>query len=239
MVSVVDRSPLQLMALHIDTLFCCDPDGRLRGVNEAGEPSAPRFYMGRTHAGNVWRFRYDLPAATVEKLERLCQAEPLTSDLASLPQNYAALRALLQEHAPIKNEYRGPAYWIPEDSEPAVPVVLISETNAELLRAGFSWALPLPPDKNLGPFAAAIEQDSAVSLCFCSRRPAQATEAGLETLAAFRGKGYATATVAKWAAEVRRMNCLPMYSTSWDNLASQAVARKLKMVCYGEDWSIQ
>jgi hypothetical protein len=35
------------------------------------------------------------------------------------------------------------------------------------------------------------------------------------------------------------LGCIPLYSTSWDNLASQAIARKLQMVLYGEDWSIQ
>jgi hypothetical protein len=90
-----------------------------------------------------------------------------------------------------------------------------------------------------GTLAAAIAQGSAVAVCFCARRPGLASSAGVETLVAFRNQGYATATVARWAAEVRRLGQLPLYGTSWDNLASQAVARKLKMVLYGEDWSIQ
>jgi len=239
MTNPVDRSPLQLMQLHINTLFCSDPDGRLRCVNEAGDPPAPRFYMGRTAQSNLWRFRDDLPAATVEKLDRLCQAEPVSADLASLPQNYAAIRSVLQEHAPIENEYRGPAYWIPQDSPTSAHVVLIAEANAELLRAAFSWLLPLPQRNDVGPIAVAVAQDSALAICFCSRRPAAATEAGVETVAAWRGQGHATAAVAGWAAAVRQTGCLPMYGTSWDNLASQAIARKLKMVLYGEDWSIQ
>lgn len=237
MANAIDRSPLQLMELHINTAFCCDPDGRLRCVNEPDEPPAPRFYMGRTYHGNFWRFRYDLPAVTVEKLNRLCQAEPLTTDLASPPQHYAAIKAVLEEQAPLQDEYRGPAYWIPEDSPTPAHVVLISATNAELLRAAFPWMVAWPPE--LGPIAAVAEQGSAVSICFCSRRLGQATSAGVETLAAFRGKGYATACVARWAAEVRRLGHLPLYGTSWDNLASQAIARKLEMVLYGEDWGIE
>ncbi len=80
--------------------------------------------MGRTEQGNAWRFRDDLSATTVEKLDRLCQAEPVTSDLASQPQHYAAIRAVLQEQAPIENEYRGPAYWISQDSPPPAHVAL-------------------------------------------------------------------------------------------------------------------
>ncbi len=114
----------------------------------------------------------------------------------------------------------------------------ISETNAELLRAAFAWLLPLPDAREQGPIAVAIAQGNAVAICFCSRRPAAATEAGVETVAAWRSQGHATAAVAGWADAVRQTLCLPMYSTSWDNLASQAIARKLKMVLYGEDWSI-
>jgi len=117
--------------------------------------------------------------------------------------------------------------------------VLISEENANLLQSSFPWARSLLQAQDAGPIAAAIEQGSAVAICFCSRLPNRATEAGVETLPAHRGKGYATAAVATWAAEVRRRGILPLYSTSWENLASQRIAYKLRMVLYGDDWSIQ
>ena len=232
------QSHLQLMELHINTLFRGDPDERLRIVNELDAPPAPRFFMGRTQMGNRWRFRYDLPVDVVQQLERLCQAEPVAADLTSLPRNYQTITAVLHEHAPIQNQYRGPAYWVPDTLQVPANVVLISETNAQLLQAGFSWLLPLPQQSVIGPIAAAVAQGIAVAVCFCSRIPGQATEAGVETMDAFRGKGYATAAVAGWAAEVRRVGIIPLYSTSWENHASQAVARKLGMVRYGEDWQI-
>jgi hypothetical protein len=217
----------------------------LRSVNEDGEPPASLFFMGRTPQGNFWRFRYDLPAATVEKLEHLCQSEPVTSDFGVPPQNYAAIKAVLAEHLPLQEQkdFRGPAYWIPEGVQPPgnIPanVRLISKANVDLLQEPFAWLPPLMMEGEVGPVAAAVEDGRAVSLCFCSRRPAEATEAGLETVPAFRGRGYATAATAAWAAEVSRRGCIPLYSTSWDNLASQAVARKLRMVLYGDDWSIR
>lgn len=245
MTSAANLSTGELMQLHINTLFRCDAGERLRCVNEAGDPPAPLFYMGRTVHGNFWRFRHDLPAAIVAKLDDLCRAEPVTADLSHQPYHYAAIRALLDEVVPLaeQRETRGPAYWIPEGNKIGANVVLISESNSALLQSEssgeFSWMLPLAQAKEIEPVIAAVEQNRAVAVCFCSRRPAQATEAGVETLAAFRGKGYATDAVAAWAAEVSRRGCIPLYSTSWDNLASQAVARKLQMVQYGEDWSIQ
>lgn len=216
----------------------------MRAVNEAGEPPAPRFYMGRTAQGNYWRFRYDLPTALVAQLDALCRAEPITNDFSTPPQMVNAIHAALHQGDDNAHEYRGPAYWIPveqitETHKRAANVVLISESNTHLLQADFAWALPLSASSGIEPILVAVEEEKAVTICFCSRRPAQATEAGLETLPAFRGKGYATMVVAAWAAEVRRRGTIPMYSTSWENLASQAVARKLQMVCYGEDWSIR
>jgi RimJ/RimL family protein N-acetyltransferase len=232
-------TPLELMECHIRSLYCLDSHARLRCVNEIGEPPAPRFYMGRTLQGNYWHFRHDLPADLAERLDRLCRAEPVATDLAQPPQNRAAIQALLHDHAPLNGEYRGPAYWIPHDTLPPANVVLLSQSNAHLVRATFPWLLSWIGAAESGPIAAVIEQERAISVCFCSRRPNRATEAGVETLAAFRGRGFATSAVAAWAAEVRRQGIIPLYSTSWDNHASQSIARKLNMIRYGEDWSIQ
>jgi hypothetical protein len=234
-----ELSDLQRMTIHIDTLYRCDHDGRLRYVNEPGDPTAPRFYMGRTLAGNLWRFRHDLPIDLVAQLEQLCQAEPITDDYTKLPQNYAAIKALLAASTAEEEEYRGPAYWIPKTVQPSSNAVLVDETNVALMQAHFPWLAPLDPYYQMGPVAAVIDQGQGVAVCFCSRRPDQATEAGVETATAYRGRGYATAAVATWAAAVHRAGCQPLYSTSWSNFASQAIARKLGMVCYGEDWSLQ
>jgi hypothetical protein len=227
------------MARHIDTLYCRDAEGRLRSINELGYPPAPRFFMGRALAGNTWCFRYDLPADVCAKLDRICRQEPPATDLTRPPQHDAAIKAVLDDHAPLGHEYRGPAYWVAQDTPPSMPVAQITGANAELVQAGFPWLLELLTSPDAGPVVAAIEGGQAVAVCFCSRLPIQATEAGVETLPAFRGRGYATAAVAGWAAAVRQQGYLPLYSTSWANLASQRIAHKLKMVSYGEDWWLE
>jgi RimJ/RimL family protein N-acetyltransferase len=231
----VDETDLQLMHIQAETLYGYDADGRLRCVNEPGDPPAPRFFMGRTPQGNLWRFRYDMPAALVEQLEALCSAEPISAELARPPLHYDAIRALLQAQAPIEEEFRGPAYRVPDHVQTPAGVVLISEANQELLEAWFMDWLPIGPEQIV---AAAVEGQVAVAVCFCSRLTGRAAEAGLETAQAFRRRGYAAAVVAGWAAEVRRRGLIALYSTSWNNLASQGVARKLGMRLYGEDWSI-
>jgi hypothetical protein len=192
-------------------------------------------------AGNIWRFRFDLPNHLMHVLDQECRAEPVAlslTDLMDLPQNAAAIRAALHASAPLIYEERGPAYWIPDNVSTPAEVVLISEANAHLLAANFPWKLPSRSGFKIGPLAATVVQDSAVSICYCARITSRAAEAGVETVEAMCGHGYASAAVAGWAHAVRQRGLVPLYSTSWDNLASQGVARKLGMVQYADDWSV-
>ena len=60
----------------------------------------------------------------------------------------------------------------------------------------------------------------------------------METLPAYRRKGYAANAVAGWASAVRQMGAMPFYSTSWENIASQNVAARLGLRMIGADFSI-
>ena len=82
-----------------------------------------------------------------------------------------------------------------------------------------------------------LHEGEAVAVCCCSRNAPGAAEASLRTLEAYQRRGFAAATVAAWAAAIRESRRLPLYSTSWDNVASQGVARKLGLVLYGADLS--
>jgi hypothetical protein len=43
---------------------------------------------------------------------------------------------------------------------------------------------------------------------------------------------------AAWAAAIRASGRIPLYSTSWSNTGSLAVARKLGLSVYASDWSV-
>lgn len=236
-------SRIELINLQATALFTHDAQGRLRHVREPGYAEAelypaPRFFMGRTAQGNIWRFRYDLPLELVEQLEELCRHEPITSDFAELPKQAAPIHAVLNKQQPVTTEVRGPAYWIPDGLSLAGDTVLISEANKTLLEAHFSWAITSPSNFRVGPIVAAVVDETAVSICHCARITADVAEAGVETVEGYRGRGLAGTAVSHWATIMREQGRIPLYSTSWDNTSSQSVARKLNMVCYGEDWSI-
>ena len=72
-------------------------------------------------------------------------------------------------------------------------------------------------------------------ICASARISPGAAEAGVETVAAYRGQGCAQVAVEAWAAAVRESGRVPFYSTSWDNAASRAVARKLGLIPFAED----
>lgn len=83
-----------------------------------------------------------------------------------------------------------------------------------------------------------IEDQQPVSICFCARRSKVAAEAGLDTAAAFRGRGFGPRATIAWAHATRALGLEPLYSTAWDNAASLAVARKLRLQPYACTWSL-
>lgn len=232
-----DRSERDLMELHVEALFTHDDRGRLQSVNEPGGDQAPRFFLGRTPAGNVWRFRTDLPDDLVERLTELCVEEPAPADLRTKPQYLTEYVNLLEGHSPVNERSGGPAYRFPERVQPpSMDPIEIDTENAEILRRGFDkW---IPDVARCQPFLAIVVANCPASLCCSVRITPEAHEAGVETLPAFRREGYATDVVAAWAATVRDAGCIPLYSTSWDNTASQGAAAKSSLVQYGADFYI-
>lgn len=232
------RSESDLMELHAEALFTHDDRGRLRSVNEPDGGRAPRFFLGRTPDGNVCRFRADLPDDLVERLRELCAEEPIPTDLHTEPQRSTEYVSLLAEHAPVGERGGGPAYRFPERiRSPSREPIEVTAENAEALSPGFDeW---VPDVARCQPFLAIVAADRPASLCCSVRITSQMHEAGVETLSAFRREEYATDVVAAWATAVRDIGCIPSYSTSWENTASQGVAAKLSLVQYGADFYVE
>ena len=226
------------MAIHVQALFTHNASSRLLFVNEPGGGAlAPRLFLGRTAEGNLWRFRADLPEFLIQELEVLCMDEPVGKEFHTKPRHFEAYVRLLETHAPVEEVEMGHAYQFTQFFEPSRPLLAITKTNAEVLKGGFEGLTAELPDWQ--PFLAIVEEGRAVSVCRSVRITPEAHEAGVETLPGFRGKGYAGEVVAGWARLVKSMEAIPLYSTSWENIASQAVARKLHLVLYGEDFHIR
>lgn len=229
-------SMLELMRLQVNALYICDDRSRLVSVNQWDGGVAPRFFLGRTVEGNLWRFRRDLPNELVVRLEKLCRDEPPFDDVQQMPRHHERYIELLAKHAPIEQRWSGPAYGLPDGHVPRVETVAITDRNAHMLREGFEdWLSDVPHRQ---PFVAVVEGGNAVSLCTSVRITEHAHEAGVETVSNFRRRGYARSAVAAWAALVRAEGAMPLYSASWTNKASQRVATALGGVRFGEDYHL-
>ncbi len=236
-------SAWDLMQIHVSALYRHDQRHRLLAVNEPGDrrpddPPPPRLFLGRTRAGHLWRFRHDLPESSIDELETVLRIEPVAADLSQPPQCLPALQAALARDAPLAGMWSGPAWRFP-DEIPASrhEVVRVTTANADLVRPVFPvLADDLPWCQ---PCLAVVADGRLASLCFSSRHTPIAAEAGVNTVEEFRGRGFAPAVVAAWAQAVRGEGRIPLYSTSWDNLASRSVARKLGLLLYGADYSIE
>lgn len=239
------RSDLEYLALQVDALFEHDSDGRLVATNEPTPALAPRIFFGRTRGGNLWRVRSDLTAHTSSRVAALLDGESPSQDLHAPPASLSALCDVLRTDPTQATIVAGPAFRFPDTLlelpaasgtlvrrlvRPDIPLLVrMGWDSAEALERGFAtWE----------PMCGAIVEGEAVSLCHSSRLTPRAAEAGVNTLAAYRGHGYAPAVVAAWARAVRASERVPLYSTAWANVASQAVARKLGLTEYGADWSL-
>ena len=237
----------QLMCMHVEALYTSDANARLLSVNQWDGGTAPRFFLGRTVAGNVWRFRTDLPDELIHEVEKLCHAESSASwvtELSPLPAYHSEFVHILSAHQPIENSWAGPAYWFStehsptfcNETSPAIQPTQINESNADLLRGGFEdWLADVPHRQ---PFMAIVEDGRAVSLCASVRITDAAHEPGVETLLAYRQRGHAVNVVSGWAKEVQKVGAIPLYSTSWENHASQNVANRLGLTMFGVDFHI-
>lgn len=232
------QSNMELMKIQVEVLFTQDENGYLQYINEPTDDRkiAPRFFSGYTNEGSICRFRHDLPDNVVTQLKEAAAAEPMLMNSRKIPRNHRQFKNILQSHAPIERVWVGPAYRFPEQIAPPTNVVRLSRANADLLKENF--AEMVSELNSSQPYLAVVEDSQAVSICRSVRLSSHAYEAGVDTLVGYRRRGYATAVVAAWALAVRALNCLPLYSTSWDNVASQGVARRLGLVQYGVDYHV-
>jgi RimJ/RimL family protein N-acetyltransferase len=224
------------MELKANALFTHDAAGRILTSNESDPERAPRLFLGRTRDGNVWRFRDDLSPDLVASLERLCREEPPLADPRQRPVLFDGLKAVLEPREPVVEVWEGPAWYAPRPLAETDGAVAIGPENRDLLEEHFAYAAEHLDEQ--WPVFAVVVDGVAVSTCYSSRLTPAAAEAGAYTVEGFRGLGYVGRAVAAWANTLLASGRVPIYSTSWDNVASQGVARKLGLPLFGAELSL-
>lgn len=230
---------LDIMRLHVEAEFIHDAAGDLVSTNEPAANVAPRFFLGRTALGLVVRFRHDVASDCRRALRdalTLDERSPLV-DQPDQPLDPTPFAQILAKDAPIQHTSVGLAYRFPSS--------LAAKSGTRILRDPDDAALLHPllaawaPDIQASPpLVAFVVDGQVVAVCGSVRITPHAHEAGVETAAPFRRRGYGAAAVATWAAAVRALGAEPLYSTTWGNNASRAVARTLGLVPVGRDLHI-
>lgn len=221
------EADIRLMQLQIKVLLKLDDLERITGINEPESLSGPSLFLGRTKQGNVLRFNADFPEKVKKQIEEMIKPDSMSVNLANV-------LSILNNYKPVVNLWLGPAYVFPEDIKTMNHAVQITEENQVLLKHGFPELLSQWEWRQ--PILAMIKDGMAVSVCCSARKSSAAAEASLETLEAYRGKGYAHEAALAWASAIQKEGKVPFYSTAWDNFASQAVAKKLKLYPFGVDF---
>jgi hypothetical protein len=99
-------SGLEALIAHLDARYATDERGRLSDSRTEG--ILPRFVLGRSAEGCVWRFRVDLDSASVTAIARLAAREPGASysdeDSALPPERLVMMERLLAtEGVPVSS----------------------------------------------------------------------------------------------------------------------------------------
>jgi hypothetical protein len=224
---------VELMQLHVEALFVHDANHDLVRVNAPNGAPAPRFFLGRTRDGVIRRFRHDVDATTRRALREASEEQIARKRAIDLLDDPLPFQRILSRVAPVERTWFGPAYCIPKDQPVGVSPVAITAANEELLRPLLeAW---LPDVATAQPMIAIAIEGRAVSLCCSGRRSNDADEAAVETVIAYRNRGHGRVVVRAWANAVYAAGRIPLYSTSWQNTASQAVMRRLELAPFGVD----
>ena len=228
-------TPGELLGLHAGILFRFDIDGRMYANNTLAFEAAPRFYLGRCAEATVALVREDVPPQIAADLLELASSEPPHTSPRTEPRFADNYRALLEEDGPVTRSYFGPAYVLPTGTWlPAGEARQLVLDDLPVFSPHFPW---LKGDLEAGQPAFGVVRDGAVvGQCCCARLGTGAAEAGLEVAEAYRRQGIAKDCTAAWASHIRETGRTVMYSTTWENEASQAVAAALGFEVYATDW---
>lgn len=225
--------------LHLRTLFVLNDAGRVTSTRDAAASRGALFCLVRSSTRCSWAVRADVPEAVTVELDRLAREEPPARELRDVPVNadryLSVLRPTLRAGNAIA-ESAGPAFTFPGDIEEPSDVVFVDDER--LLEHNFRGWIPGEIAAGSGPVAAVIMDGYPVSVCFSARSSDVAAEAGVETAERFRCRGLASRVTAAWALAIRASGRIPLYSTSWTNTPSLAVARKLGLIPYACGWSL-
>lgn len=214
---------LKLMDLHLGVLFQQNMSQQLMVINEPPFNDAPLLFIGSTKEGIIQRYSYKVDDLVKQRFKNivLYQKDDLIAGLV----NQLSTRYGLHEFV------MGPTYVFPKITDFTDEVILVTEENKEILKEDEHFAYV--DFKIKQPCVVMMKNDKIIALCCSARQSNEAAEASVYTLEQYRSKGYGATVTKAWAYYVQQLKKTALYSTTWDNFASQGIARTLGLKQYG------
>ncbi len=227
-----------LLQLELETLWMTDDRGRIERCRADGVPFEPLLVVAAGRSGRCWAASVHVPTECDAAIaEALVNAQPALA-VGWAPECAAELLRIIDAVptlGPLARPLGGPS-WLMEAPVDRAP------TTVELHRSvdfdAESWRERIPGrDRELTePWVMAVVDDQVAAICETARSAPKSVEAGVWTYEPYRGRGLAVAVTAEWSSLVSARTVF--YSTSWDNVASQGVARRLGLEPLGHWWQI-
>ncbi len=220
-----------LLATQMRGLFRWDEGGRIAGVNSPDGDSGPAVYLAGNADGVVHAVRSDVAAGVAGTIDEVCGRargwdEGLVQAVRGLVGGGAGEeRHLVWELASgVRAAAPGEAVLVVSGTEAgdALTERLAREVPEEVRAAGF-----LGPGDFWEPWVVALPGGEIAATAFAARIADGSAEVGVYTFAGFRGRGFAAAVTAAWAAHPELADRALFYSALDTNVSSHRVAERL------------
>ena len=197
-----------------------------------GRRICSRLHLGWNNDAVTFRFRQDVSRSIRKQfVSWLDSNSPIGRNS---PKGLSELSVIFD--VPVEKIGTGPAYFADTDPKVEGRGVTIDESNFDIYR---TKCLDEDEIGFIQPCYAIVVNENVVSVCATVRRGNRSIEAGVDTEANYRGRGYASEVTAAWVAAARAEGMVPFYSTSCENIASQRVAEKVGLTQFAWELGIR
>lgn len=238
----------RLREIQANTIFTMSASGRILSRNDPEQGPGPRLYIAGSKAGNVFRVGAEVEEDVASSIARLMAGEPPLIEPGGRPVHFEQYRRLLGSEGGAGEDF-GLTWALPNTTGYQHPATLVRSGTPEgdALTAGIrGQGMPLALVA-LGfvdlshfwePWCVAMDGGGVAAIAFAARLGREAAEAGVAAVLASRGRGFAAAAAAGWAAHPALAGKPLFYTTSPANTSSQRVTGRLGLRFIGASLAI-
>jgi len=193
---------VDLIKLNIGLEYVIDSGGLLVPLSGIDPAETARVYVIRHESGYVTYFRHDLPCQIRDRLAALAPKQAFN--------DHQTVKSVLAEDAPCERIWIGKGCYFRD-------MPMLSDFPDAVWKDGCYMVMVA---------------GKPVARAWSARENKAVAEVAVETLPAFRRRGYGRQVTAAWAYRVMKAGKIAFYSHERDNRASEALARSLGVVEY-------